>query len=206
MGVAAGDWMVIYGGVAVNFGPISWSGCISSRNIWLIMIFLLSKSQLIFSFTASAKEVEKSSKTPWNIGLIAGEQRARPLGQELSHRSVRNEERRQNGLLSIGQKSVAQEENHPWWCLHFIPALASQATTEFAGSCEILSPSCVLTLRGLCIPRMGTRIRDPRAAPQSCWGTSLHPGSNKTNDPWASLPVSDPCKWLSWASTNPTDV
>lgn len=33
MSVAAGDWMMIYGGVAINFGPISWSGCISSRNI-----------------------------------------------------------------------------------------------------------------------------------------------------------------------------
>lgn len=31
--VAAGDWLVIYGGVAINSGPISWSGCISSRNI-----------------------------------------------------------------------------------------------------------------------------------------------------------------------------
>lgn len=60
----AGVWMVIYGGVAINFGPISCSGCISSRNIWLIMIFFPpKKGQLIFSFNASAKEVEKSSKS-----------------------------------------------------------------------------------------------------------------------------------------------
>lgn len=36
MSIAARDWKVIYGVAAINFIPISWPGCISSRKQYLI--------------------------------------------------------------------------------------------------------------------------------------------------------------------------
>jgi len=36
MNIAAREWMVIYCVVAINFIPISWPGCISSRKQYLI--------------------------------------------------------------------------------------------------------------------------------------------------------------------------
>lgn len=110
--------------------------------------------------------------------LIAGEQCAGPLDQELLHRSVKMKEGGRTACSAL-RKNLW----HRWKTIPgdvcpvpvIIPPLASQATTEFVGCCQILSPSCVLTLRGLGIPRLGTQLgirigelHSHRAAPQNC--------------------------------------
>lgn len=134
--------------------------------------------------------------------LIAGEQCAGPLDQELLHRSVKMKEGGRT-VCSALRKNLW----HRWKTIPgdvcpvpvIIPPLASQATTEFVGCCQILSPSCVLTLRGLGIPRLGTQLgiwirelHSHRAAPLRCFS-----GSCLQQNQWSSSISSNFCShWL----------
>lgn len=66
MSMAARDWMVIYGVAAINFIPISWPGCISSRKQYLInkvSFFFFKKPVIITVLLHEPKEWKKSCKS-----------------------------------------------------------------------------------------------------------------------------------------------
>lgn len=116
-----------------------------------------------------------------------------------------NEGRRSNGLLSVTQKSVAQVENHPWWCL---PSPCHHSSPGFSSHywiCRLLSDSVTQLCPHPARPRhsqAGNPAGNPdrgAALTQSCSSELLRrfSGSCLQQNQWSSSISSNFCShWL----------
>lgn len=167
--------------------------------------FFFLRASLIFSFTASAKEVEKSSKTPVEYCFDCRWAVCRTSWPGTFAQKRENEGRRSNGLLSVTQKSVAQVENHPWWCL---PSPCHHSSPGFSSHywiCRLLSDSVTQLCPHPARPRhsqAGNPAGNPgqgAALTQSCSPEPLRrfSGSCLQQNQWSSSISSNFCShWL----------